>query len=62
MGSGFLDAQHLLDHLKVLGHRVPSHLGSLSDGAVIGFLWVEPHVLPDLSLLLWMLFAGNFKG
>ena len=52
MGSGFLDAQHLLDHLKVLGHRVPGHLGSLGDGAVIRLVRVNFHILPDLPLLL----------
>ena len=30
MGSGFLDAQHLLKHLKVSGHRMPGHLGPLA--------------------------------
>ena len=31
---------------------MPGHLGPLGDDAVIGFLRVEPHVLPDLPLLL----------
>lgn len=52
MGSGFLDAQHLLDHLKVLGHCVPGHLSPLGDSAVIRFVGAKPHVLPDLPLLL----------
>ena len=52
MGSSFLDAQHLLNHLIVLCHRMPSHLGPLGDGAVIRLVGAEPHVLPDLPLLL----------
>ena len=36
----------------MLSHRVPGHLGPPGDDAVIGFLRVEPHVLPDLPLLL----------
>ena len=43
--------QHLLDHLKVFSHRVPGHLGPLGNGAVIGLVGTEPHVLPDLPLL-----------
>ena len=35
MGSSFLDAQHLLDHLNVLSYRVPGHLSPLGDGAVM---------------------------
>ena len=30
---------------------MPGYLGALGDGAVIGLLGVEPHVLPDLPLL-----------
>ena len=52
MGSSFLDAQHLLDHLKVLGHRVPGHLSHLGDSAVIRLVGVNLHILPDLPLLL----------
>ena len=52
MGSSFLDAQHLLNHLKVFGRRMPGYLGTLGYGAVIGLLRVKPHVLPDLPLLL----------
>lgn len=48
----FLLSQHLLDHLIVLGHGVPGHLCALSDGAVIRLVGAEPHVLPDLPLLL----------
>ena len=45
-------SQHLLDHLKVLSHCVPGHLGPLGDGAVIRLVGTEPHVLPNLPLLL----------
>ena len=48
----FLLPQHLLDHLKVLGHCVPGHLSPLGNGAVIRLVGTEPHVLPDLPLLL----------
>ena len=44
--------KHLPHHPIPLRHRVPGHLGPLGDGAVIGLLGVEPHVLPDLPLLL----------
>ena len=44
--------QHLLDHLKVLGHRVPGHLSPLGNGAVICLVGVNFHILPDLPLLL----------
>ena len=52
MGSGFLDAQHLLNHLKVLGHCVPGHLSPFGNGAVIRIIWINFHILPDLPLLL----------
>ena len=51
MGSGFLDAQHFWDHLKVFGHRMSGHLASPGNGTVIGLIRVKPHVLPDLPLL-----------
>ena len=57
MGSSFLDAQHLLDHLEVLGHRMPGHLGPLGNGAVICLVGAKPHVLPDLPLLLGEFFS-----
>ena len=43
--------QHLLDHLVVLGHRMPGHVGPLGDSTVIGLIGTKPHVLPDLPLL-----------
>ena len=43
---------HLPDHLVVLGHRMPGHISSLGDGAVIYLVGVNFHVLPDLPLLL----------
>ena len=36
----------------MLGHGVPSHLCPLGDGTVIRLVGAEPHVLPDLPLLL----------
>ena len=36
----------------MLGHRVPGHVGPLGDGAVIGLVGINPHVFPDLPLLL----------
>lgn len=44
--------QHLLNHLKVLCHRMPGHLSPLGNGAVICLVGTEPHILPDLPLLL----------
>ena len=52
MGSVFLDTQHLLDHLIMVGHGMPGHLSPLGDGAVIRLVGVNFHVLPDLPLLL----------
>ena len=43
--------KHLFNHFKVLGHCVPGHLSPLGNGAVIGLVGTEPHVLPDLPLL-----------
>ena len=47
-----LESQHLADHLIMLGHRVPGHVGPFGDNTVIGLIGVNPHILPDLPLLL----------
>ena len=44
--------KYLLNHFKVLGHCVPSHLSPLGDCAVIRLVRVNFHILPDLPLLL----------
>ena len=41
-----------MDHPIPFGHRVPGHLCALGDGTVICLIGTEPHVLPDLPLLL----------
>ena len=43
---------HLLDHLIMLRHGMPGHLRPLGDGAIIRLVGTEPHVFPDLPLLL----------
>ena len=48
----FISIQHFLNHLKVLSHRMPGHLGPLGDGAIIRLVGAKPHVLPDLPLFL----------
>lgn len=40
--------QHLLDHFKVLSHRMTCHFRTPGDGTVICLVWVELHVLLDL--------------
>ena len=47
-----LESQHLPHHSIVLGHGVPVYLCTLGNHTVIRLVWVEPHIFPDLPLLL----------
>lgn len=47
-----LPLYHSPYHLIMLRHCMPGHLCTLGNHTVIRLVWVEPHIFPDLPLLL----------